>query len=96
MFQLRCFLTLLDDADHRLREQARTAVLRWGPADARSAYAALPADERARLDALVERAVPVLGEDKVRLLRFFLGRGVTPDGPGRRPPRAARWRFRLR
>ncbi|GGP43008.1 hypothetical protein [Streptomyces abikoensis] len=75
MFQLRCCLTLLDDADHRLRERARTAVLRWGPADAPTAYAALPADERTRLDELIEGATPVLGEDRTRLLRFYLRAG---------------------
>ncbi|MCC3777674.1 hypothetical protein [Streptomyces sp. UNOB3_S3] len=73
VFQLRCHLTLLDDADHRFREQARAAVLRWAPAYAPAEYAALPADERARLDALVDRAVPVLGEHNVRLLRLCLG-----------------------
>ncbi|MFF4160144.1 HEAT repeat domain-containing protein [Streptomyces sp. NPDC001678] len=75
IFQLRCCLTLLDDADHRIREQARAAVLRWTPAYASTAYTALPADERARLDALVDRAVPVLGEHNVRLLRLYLGAG---------------------
>lgn len=75
IFQLRCYLALLDDADHRIRAQARTAVLRWTPAYSSTAYTALPADERARLDALVDRAVPVLGEHNVRLLRLYLGAG---------------------
>ncbi|MEU2868829.1 hypothetical protein ABZ769_06430 [Streptomyces olivoreticuli] len=70
--RLRCHLTLLDDADPGLRAQARAAAVRWAPADAASAYAALPAAERAHLDALIDRAAPALGGTATARLRWYL------------------------
>ncbi|MFI9202867.1 hypothetical protein [Streptomyces sp. NPDC053048] len=71
--QLRCFLTLLDDADPGLRARARTALHDWGPADAATVYAALPPTERAHVDDLLDRAQTSLGKELLRRLRWYLG-----------------------
>ncbi|WP_171172122.1 hypothetical protein [Streptomyces sp. I05A-00742] len=73
MVALRCFLTALDDPDLHVR--ARTTLTRWSPADATPAYRALPGDERASLDRLLERAATVLDERQHTLLRWSLGTG---------------------
>ncbi|MFI9311493.1 hypothetical protein [Streptomyces triculaminicus] len=71
--QLRCFLTLLDDADPSLRARARAAVHGWGPADATAVYATLPPAERAHVDALLDRAQASLGKEPLYRLRWCLG-----------------------
>ncbi len=73
--QLRCHLTLLNDADPGLRAQAHAAASRWAPAGAASAYAALPATERAHLDALIDRAEPALDATRTARLRWYLTAG---------------------
>ncbi|MEV4442168.1 hypothetical protein AB0K09_24820 [Streptomyces sp. NPDC049577] len=71
--QLRCFLTLLDDADPGLSARARAALHGWGPADTAEVYAALPPAERAHLDALLDRAQASLGKEPLNRLRWYLG-----------------------
>ncbi|MEU7136760.1 hypothetical protein [Streptomyces sp. NPDC046261] len=71
--QLRCFLTLLDDADPGLRARARAALHSWGPADAPTVYATLPPTERAHVDALLDRAQASLGKEPLHRLRWYLG-----------------------
>lgn len=71
--QLRCFLTLLHDADPGLRARARAALHNWGPPDAPTVYTALPEAERAHINALLTRAEPFLGPTLLHTLRWYLG-----------------------
>lgn len=70
--QLRCFLELLDEPDPTLRAAARTALGGWAPSGAPAAYRALPDEDRARLDALLDHATATVGEWKVTTLRWYL------------------------
>ncbi|WP_240762482.1 hypothetical protein [Micromonospora sp. HM134] len=66
-------LRLLDDPDDRLRGSARADLTAWLDRQAATTYHG-PSRERAtELDKLIEHARPILGEHKVRLLRFHAG-----------------------
>lgn len=73
--QLRCHLTLLHDVEPDLRGRARSAVVRWNPGDAASAYAALSPTERSHLDLLIDRSTAALGRDTSDRLRWYLRAG---------------------
>ena len=68
-------LRLLDDPDPRLRVTSRADIVNWLDRDAATTYRTPDPDRAGELDRLTEQARPVLGEDKVRLLRFHAGLG---------------------
>ncbi|MBG6066347.1 hypothetical protein IW248_002634 [Micromonospora ureilytica] len=66
-------LRLIDDPDDRLRAGARADISAWLNRQAATTYHGPSGDRAAELDKLIERARPILDEDKVRLLRFHAG-----------------------
>ncbi|WP_247683690.1 hypothetical protein [Micromonospora sp. D93] len=66
-------LRLIDDPDDRLRVGARADISVWLNRQAATTYHGPSDDRAAELDKLIERARPILDEDKVRLLRFHAG-----------------------
>lgn len=66
-------LRLIDDPNDRLRGSARADLTAWLSRQAATTYQGPSRDRAAELDTLIERARPILGEDKVRLLRFHAG-----------------------
>ncbi|WFE54933.1 hypothetical protein [Micromonospora sp. WMMD1155] len=66
-------LRLIDDPNDRLRGSARADLTAWLNRQAATTYHGPSRDRAAELDTLIERARPILGEDKVRLLRFHAG-----------------------
>ncbi|MFB6392905.1 hypothetical protein [Polymorphospora lycopeni] len=71
-------LRLLDDADERLRGAARADLAMWLQRQAATTYDQPGPRLAAELDRLIERARPVLGEHRVRLLRFHAGLPADP------------------
>jgi hypothetical protein len=68
-------LRLLDDPDPRLRVTSRADIANWLDHDAATTYRTPDPDRAGELDRLTEQARPVLGEHKVRMLRFHAGLG---------------------
>jgi hypothetical protein len=66
-------LRLIDDPDERLRIGARADITAWLDRQAATTYHGPSRDRAAELDKLIERSRPILGEHKVRLLRFHAG-----------------------
>lgn len=66
-------LRLIDDPDDRLRGSARADITAWLDRQAATAYHGPSRKRAAELDRLIERARPILGEHKVRLLLFHAG-----------------------
>ncbi|GAB3959309.1 hypothetical protein GCM10027614_78530 [Micromonospora vulcania] len=66
-------LRLVDDPDDRLRVGARADISSWLDRQAATTYHSPSRNLAAELDNLIERARPILGEDRVRLLRFHAG-----------------------
>jgi hypothetical protein len=66
-------LRLIDDADDRLRGSARADLTAWLDRQAATTYHGPSREHAAELDKLIEHARPILGEHKVRLLRFHAG-----------------------
>lgn len=66
-------LRLIDDPDDRLRASARADLTAWLDREAATTYHAPSNARGAELDVLIEQARLVLGERKVRLLRFHAG-----------------------
>ncbi|MEV0606501.1 hypothetical protein AB0I61_09055 [Polymorphospora rubra] len=75
-------LRLLDDADERLRGSARADLSMWLARQAATTYDSPGPRLAAELDRLTERARPVLGEHRVRLLRFHAGLPAEVNRPG--------------
>ncbi|MEV7228839.1 hypothetical protein AB0M79_17710 [Polymorphospora sp. NPDC051019] len=71
-------LRLLDDADERLRGAVRADLAMWLQRQAATTYDQPGPRLAAELDRLIERARPVLGEHRVRLLRFHAGLSADP------------------
>ncbi len=69
-------LGLVDDPDPRLRASSRVDIASWLERQAATTYRSPDSDRAASLARLIERARPVLGEPKARLLRFHAGLGV--------------------
>ncbi|MEH1166458.1 hypothetical protein V6V47_13825 [Micromonospora sp. CPCC 205539] len=66
-------LRLVDDPDDRLRVGARADISSWLDRQAATTYHGPSGDRAAEVDKLIEGARPILGEHKVRLLRFHAG-----------------------
>ncbi|MGC4868203.1 hypothetical protein ACLQ3B_22545 [Micromonospora sp. DT53] len=66
-------LRLIDDPDDRLRAGARADISTWLNRQAATTYHGPSRDRAAQLDKLIAHARPILGEDKIRLLRFHAG-----------------------
>lgn len=66
-------LRLIADPDDRLRGSARADLTGWLDRQAATTYHGPSRERAAELDKLIERARPILGEHKVRLLRFHAG-----------------------
>jgi hypothetical protein len=66
-------LRLIDDPDERLRVSARADITTWLDRQAATTYHGPSRDRGTELDKLIERAHPILGEHKVRQLRFHAG-----------------------
>jgi hypothetical protein len=66
-------LRLTDDPDDRLRGSARADIAAWLDRQAATTYHGPCQGRAAELDKLIERSRPILGEHKVRLLRFHVG-----------------------
>ncbi|MDG9678942.1 hypothetical protein [Micromonospora sp. DH14] len=66
-------LRVIDEPDDRLRAGARADISVWLNRQAATTYHGPSRDRAAELDKLIERARPILDEDKVRLLRFHAG-----------------------
>ncbi len=66
-------LRLVEDADQRLRATARADLAAWLEREAAISYRGPSRDRAAELDRLIDKARPILGESKVRLLRFHAG-----------------------
>ena len=66
-------LRLIDDPDDRLRIRSRADITTWLDRQAVTTYHMPSRDRGAELDTLIEHARPILGDPKVRLLRFHTG-----------------------
>jgi len=66
-------LRRIDDPDDRLRGSARADLTAWLDRQAATTYHEPSRKRAAELDKLIEHARPILGEHKVRLLRFHAG-----------------------
>jgi hypothetical protein len=66
-------LRLIDDPDDRLSGSARADLTAWLDRQAATTYHGPSRERAAELDKLIEQARPILGEHKVRLLRFHAG-----------------------
>jgi hypothetical protein len=71
-------LRLIDDPDERLRVNSRADIAAWLDRDAATTYRAPSPDRAAELDRLIDCGRPILGDHKVRLLRFHVG--LAPSG----------------
>ncbi|GIH04945.1 hypothetical protein Rhe02_30120 [Rhizocola hellebori] len=66
-------LRLIQDEDDRLRNAARSDIGFWLDSDAATAYRGPAPHQFGELAKLIDQALPVLGRDTTRLLRFHIG-----------------------